>query len=69
MCESQNIPRNTYCFSKDKVMREREVAGVENRKGLETSVVRVSNPLSMVYDGEVVLFVQSLDVSKFVCLE
>ena len=25
-------------------MREREVAGVENRKGLEALVVRVSNP-------------------------
>ena len=50
-------------------MRERGIGAVENRNGLETSVISVSNPLSMVYDGEVVLVVQVLDVSLTIGLE
>ena len=38
-------------------MREREVVGVENRQGLETSVVRVSNPCLWFMMGEWFLFV------------
>ena len=37
-------------------------------KGLETQVIRVFNPFSMVYDGEVALVVHVLDVSKSIGL-